>query len=63
MARRLPDGRIVCAGTICMDYLNEESSEEEDVEHRTMAHTGAGAAPARTDRRVEPAGSGEHCLG
>jgi hypothetical protein len=34
---RLPDGRIVCAGTTCIDSLDDESSEEEDVEDHTMA--------------------------
>jgi hypothetical protein len=36
-AGRLPDGRIVCAGTTCMDSSDEESSEEEGVECHTMA--------------------------
>jgi len=36
-AGRLPDGRIVCAGTTCMEYSDEESSEEVEVEHHTMA--------------------------
>jgi len=36
-AGRLPDGRIVCVGTICMDYSDEESSEEVEVEYHIMA--------------------------
>jgi len=34
---RLPDGRIVCAGTTCMEYSDGESSEEEGLEFYTMA--------------------------
>jgi len=37
MAGRLPDGRIVCVGTTCMEYSDEESPEEEEVEYHTMA--------------------------
>jgi hypothetical protein len=33
----LPDGRIVCAGTTCMEYSDEESSEEVEAENHTMA--------------------------
>jgi len=36
-AGRLPDGRIVCAGSTCMEYSDEESSEEEVVEYHVMA--------------------------
>jgi hypothetical protein len=36
-AGRLPDGRIVCAGTTCMEYWDEESFEGVDVEFNTMA--------------------------
>jgi len=36
-AGRLPDGRIVCADTTCMEYADAESSEEEEVEFHTMA--------------------------
>jgi hypothetical protein len=36
-AGRLPDGRIVCAGTTHMDSSDEESSEEWDLEYHTMA--------------------------
>jgi hypothetical protein len=36
-AGRLPDGRIVCAGTTCMEYSDEESSEGVEVELHTMA--------------------------
>ena len=36
-AGRLPDGRIVCAGTTCMDFSDEESSEWVEEEYHTMA--------------------------
>jgi hypothetical protein len=36
-AGRLPDGRIVCAGTTYMEYSDEESSEEVEVEYHSMA--------------------------
>jgi hypothetical protein len=36
-AGRLPDGRIVCADTTCMEYADAESSEEVEVEFHTMA--------------------------
>ena len=36
-AGRLPDGRIVCAATTCMDFSDEESSEWVEEEYHTMA--------------------------
>jgi hypothetical protein len=36
-AGRLPDGRIICAGTTHMEYSDEESSEEVEAEDHTMA--------------------------
>ena len=36
-AGRLPDRRIVCAGTTRIDSSNEESIEEVEVEYHTMA--------------------------
>jgi hypothetical protein len=36
-AGHLPDGRIVCAGTSCMEASDEESPEEVEAENHTMA--------------------------
>ena len=36
-AGRLPDGRIVCAGTTYIDFSDEESSEEVEMKYHVMA--------------------------
>jgi len=62
-AGRLQDGRIICAGTTVtfIHPANEEESSE-DEEEEEILWLRCWSRP-RKARRVEPAGSGGHCLG